>query len=840
MRQYYDIKSKHKDLIVFFRLGDFYEMFDADAKEVSSILGIALTARHGIPMCGVPYHAASAYLSKLIKAGRKVGICEQVGVNDSSKTKMFERKIVRILTPGTVLEDNMLESTSSNYLVSVALSKTTWAVACADVSTGEFWITQNEEGEHMAKLAALLASVNPSEIIIERQSLDLLNKKIDIPSTVSITVVNPPDTSFVPPQWPGMWEGRGLALTSALALTNYITLNDEGFKDIFVPFYKEISSYLSLDENAIRTLEITQCQSGGKKGSLWHLLDYTNTPMGSRTLKNWLLNPLLDIKEIKKRAQSVEGFYNNEDASRSLINILKEISDVERIMSRTATGSASPRDLGGLRRSLSPIQTLKVWLERYGSIAPAIAKEMAEVFSTLDEIYQRLVATLEETPPIKISDGGIIRTGFSAELDELRDLRTESGKYLEKICESEKVKTGITNLKVGFTSVFGYYLEVTKGQASKIPYNYKRTQTLTNAERFTTDELKVLEQKILNAEERMLRLESALFDDLRKYLAQNIKILRLYASSVAELDIYNSFAHAAKEHRFVKPEILEEGPIKATNVRHPVVENNLPAGTFVPNDISIGDETQISIITGPNMGGKSVYLKQSAILVILAQVGSFVPAEKASIGIVDKIMTRIGAQDALNRNESTFMVEMKETSNILASATKNSLILLDEVGRGTSTFDGVSIAWAITEFLYKPEGGAKVLFATHYFELTDLVEKYPKINNLHVEVHEYKDDAGASKIAFMYKIKEGPADKSYGIHVAELAGLPQSCIVRAKKVLKDLEEKKGERISKKEKDLAPDIFSSPLVEEIRLTDVNKLTPIEALQLISEWKKRINE
>lgn len=840
MRQYYDIKRQNPGLIIFFRLGDFYEMFDADAKEVSQILGIALTARHGIPMCGVPYHSAGNYLSKLIKTGKKVGICEQVGADTSGKKKIFMRKIVRVITPGTVIEDNMLESTASNYIAAITLKNKQWAIAAADVSTGEFWVTQKDGDSDLLTMASVMSAVQPAEIVLSKETLEELSQKIDIAPQTSVTIVSKP-LCDIPPAWPADWQGREAALESALMLINYITLNDAGFKDLFVPFYKEISDYLSLDENAIRTLELTEAQAGGRKGSLWHLMDFTATPMGSRTLKNWLLNPLLNIEDIKKRQACVEGFFKDDAAQAALTEILKEISDVERIMSRTATATASPRDLAGLRKSLSVLYRLQAWLGAFGHIVPSIHEDLGLIFNKLLEMYKLLDDTLHEEPPLRQADGGLIKDGFNEELDELRALQHQSRKFLDAMCLEERKNTGINTLKIGYSSVFGYYIEVTHANTTKIPYNYKRVQTLTNGERYSTPELKALEEKILTAEEKALRLEIAAFDELRAKLAANIKVLRLFASSISELDIYNSFASAAKKYNFVKPEITQDGPLRAVNARHPVVEASLSAGSYVPNDINIGADTQVAIITGPNMGGKSVYLKMTAILTILAQAGSFVPADSASVGITDKIMTRIGAQDALLRGESTFMVEMKETAHILAGATKKSLVLLDEVGRGTSTFDGISIAWAIVEFLYKPQGGgAKVFFATHYFELTDLSEKYPAVKNLHVEVHEYKDNAGASKIAFMYKIKDGPADRSYGVHVAELAGLPQSCLVRAKKVLKDLQEKKGEAISKKERNLAPDIFSSPLIEEIRITDINKLTPIEALQLIAEWKKRINE
>jgi len=840
MRQYYDVKNKNPGIIVLFRLGDFYEMFDADAREASRILGIALTARHGTPMCGVPYHSAANYINKLIKEGKKVGICEQVGAGDG-KTKLFERKMVRIITPGTVIEDNMLQSGISNYLACVLTQKKGWGAAVIDVSTGEFWVTENDDDGSLNALANMLATVNPAEIILDRMTFERINAAMLLPPSVAVTTVAREDGA-PPANWPAkaVWAGKTAALSCALTVIKYVNINEPGFKDILIPFYKEISNYMALDENAVRNLELVQGAGSGKKGSLLDLLDFTCTPMGTRLLKNWILNPLLDVEHIQKRQTNISNFYDNPSAGEDLTIILKDISDIERIMSRVSTGNASPRDMAGLCKSLSAYARVRDWFEKYAAVAPQLKENIMSGIVTVEDLAKKLQSALEENPPLKISDGGVIKPGFNKELDDLRDLQKNSNKTLAALCEREKVNTGISTLKVGYNSVFGYYIEVSKGQTSKVPFNYTRRQTLANAERFITEELKKIEDNILHAEERILRLETDLFNEMRILAAQQIEILRSYAKNIAKLDVYRALAVVAKTYNFVKPVVDNSAALAAVSVRHPVVENALPPGSFVPNDINLGAGVQIAVITGPNMGGKSVYLKQSALLVILAQMGSFVPAAKARVGIIDKIMTRIGAQDAISRGQSTFMVEMRETSHILASATPRSLILLDEVGRGTSTFDGISIAWAITEFLYKPDGGPKVLFATHYFELTDLENKYEGIKNFHARVEEYKDAAGQSKIAFLYKINEGAGDKSYGIHVAELAGLPQTTIVRAKKVLKDLEAKKGTSVSRKEELSGGDLFSSPIVQEIKLCDPQSLTPLEALQMIVEWKKRINE
>ncbi|WP_424245771.1 DNA mismatch repair protein MutS [Elusimicrobium posterum] len=842
MKQYYDLKAQHPDLIIFFRMGDFYEMFDSDAAKASKILGITLTARAGTPMCGVPHHSAAGYIQKLIKNGQKVGVCEQVGVTMQGKTKLFERKLVRIITPGTVLEENILDSNASNYLVCVFTQNKGWAAAAIDVSTGEFWATQQNDDASLNLLASALAALNPAELLTDGVSLDRINSCMILPQSLPVTHIRRNESTQVPASWPASsgWGAKRAALSCALTILDYVNVNEPAFQDMLIPFYKDITEFMQLDENAVRTLELLRSAAGHKKGSLLSLIDFTKTPMGSRKLKNWLLNPLLNLDKILLRQQFLEKFYNNAEPALELREILSNISDIERILSRIGTGNATPRDLAGLGRSLEMYEELKGWALKHSHVFGSAAQNIQEKYAAAGELGALLKRAVVEAPPLKISDGGIIKEGYNAELDGLRSLQKNGNKSLQELAEREKEKTGIPTLKVGYNSIFGYYIEVSKGQAGKVPFNYTRKQTLANAERFITEELKNLEENILNAEQKILKLEAEIFQELRAEVSKHIDLLRAFASNVARLDVYSALALCAKTYNFVKPVVDDSNILEAKSLRHPVVESLLPPGSYVPNDLNVGGETQIEIITGPNMGGKSVYLKQSAILVLLAQMGSFVPAASARVGIIDKIMTRIGAQDALSKGESTFMVEMKETSHILACATPKSLVLLDEVGRGTSTFDGISIAWAITEFLYKPRGGAKVLFATHYFELTDLENKYSGIKNYHVEVKEYKDADGQSKIAFLYQIKEGPADQSYGIHVAELAGLPASCVIRAKKVIKDLEAKKGAKVSKKEEDMVADLFSSPIVEEIKLVDPQAITPMQALQMIEQWKKRIEE
>lgn len=846
MKQYADIRRRHPGIILFFRLGDFYEMFDEQAREVSTLLSLTLTQRHGVPMCGIPFHAAATYIGRLLKAGKKIGICEQVSTAADAKSKLFERKVVRVITPGTVMEDNMLDANESNFLVCLLAEKNGWGMACVDISTGEFWAAQNTDDPHLTDLAAALAAVNPAEITGDRGTLQLLQHKVVLPPRLPLTEradFDSKDTS-VPPTWPKAeaWKTKPMALACAKQVLQYVAATEPGAESTLIPSYRQLTDYLQLDENAVNSLELVESQEGGRAGSLWALLDHTKTAFGSRKLKEWILHPSLSVEEIRRRQDCVQGLIQNQEALGTLAAILENISDVERIMTRTAAGNATPRDLGGLRQSLLNTDPLHRWLEKYGGqVARHLKENFAQIYPAAKETAQLMYESICEEPPLHIGDGNIIRAGYNAELDELRSLRAGSGKALEELCAREKEKTGITNMKAGYNSVYGYYLEVSKGQIGKVPYNYTRKQTLTNAERYITQELKELENKILNADSRILRMESALFDELRKTVAARLQPLKQFAQIAAELDVYLSLALAAMKHNYVRPVVSDGTGFSYKEGRHPIVESLLPPGSFVPNDLEMdGANTQMMLITGPNMGGKSVYLKQTALLVIMAQIGSFVPAKEAFVGLIDKIMTRIGAHDALQRGNSTFMVEMNETAHILASQTPRSLILLDEVGRGTSTFDGISIAWAIVEYLHKPRGGAKVLFATHYFELVDLENKYANVRNYHVEAKEYQDSLGQSKLAFLYRILPGAADQSYGVHVAEIAGLPAAVTVRARKVLKDLESKKGTtKISVKEKDPVQDLFSAPIVQEIQMTDTNKLTPMGALQLIAEWKKRIN-
>lgn len=840
MQQYQAVKAAHPGTILFFRLGDFYEMFGEDAKTAHSVLGLYLTARHGEPMCGIPYHSSRAYISRLLKAGHKIAICEQV---DQGQGKgLFKREVVRVITPGTVIEDELLDARTRNHLVCVEVDIVGWGLACVEVSTGDFWATQRIGERDLRPLSALLARLAPSEILLSEKTRETLSEKKLLPQNVPLTGCGFEAPALqVPDSWPGrsVWQNRQLALKTALAAARYVGENEPRLNGVLTPVYTELSNCMQLDEAAVRTLELVAAPDG-RGQTLWGVLDNTRTSMGSRLLREWLLQPLADLPAIESRQQAVAELYDNEAAREALSSVLSQVSDVERISSRACAQSASPRDAAGLRQSLAALAPLAGWLDSTGQAVQDINTRFSPSRPTLEHLSALLDKALQDNPPPRIADGGVIKPGYSSELDELRAFKSGSGEKLLELEAREKAATQINSLKVGYNSIFGYYIEVTKSNLSKVPEGYIRKQTLVNAERFITQELKELESKILGAEEKTRRLESHLFAELMKEAASHAQELKAYSRCVAELDALLSLSEAAVKNGYVRPEVDNSGDFVVDSGRHPVAELTLPSGTFVPNSLDMRQGREhIAVITGPNMSGKSVYLKQNALIAIMAQIGSFVPAKAAKIGIVDRIMTRIGSQDAMSRGESTFMVEMRETANILACATSRSLLLLDEVGRGTSTFDGISIAWAVLEHLHADGNGPKTLFATHYFELTELAERYKSISNYNIEVKEWVNSQGKTELLFLHKIAPGPADKSYGIHVAELAGLPQSCILRARKILSALEKKMDPAAEKRDTEpLLPLFGDGALMDEIRSCDPEKLTPIEALGLVSDWKKRV--
>lgn len=839
MQQYNALKKKHKDSILFFRLGDFYEMFDEDAKIASSILSLTLTSRQGVPMCGVPFHSATNYISRLINNGYTVAICEQVGEEDK-KTKLFKREVVRVITPGTIIEDDLLKQKSANYLVSISCDIVGWGLSYCDVSTGEFYATQKLNDKDFYHLSAMIARISPSETIIDSSSLRYINKQGYHPPVQNFSEQFLDET--LKPAWSqsSVWQNNKLALKAALLNLSYIKKIQPQAELNFQPIYYEDENTLKLDETAIKTLELVSSSYEGGT-SLWEILDNAKTAMGSRMLKRWILNPLTDVHSIEKRQNFVNFLFENSQAKDELGLILSEIPDIERLSGRIFNLNITPRDAISLEKAISFMPKLKILLSRddFFTYASEIALNLVKL-EGLISLRQLLKKAINDEPPVKISDGGVIKEGYNEELDKLRNLKKDSQKIIVRMELLEKEKTGIPTLRIGYNANFGYFIEVTKPHLSKVPHYYQRKQTLTNVERFTTAELKNLENEILGAEDKIIKLENQIYNEIKQEIAKYSAQIREYAIAIANLDAFYSLAEAAVKNNYVKPQIVNENIIQIEDGRHPVVEKYLLSGNFVPNDLKIGNnDPQVIILTGPNMSGKSVYLRQNALIVLMAQIGSFVPAKLVRMGIVDRIMTRIGAQDRLSKGESTFMVEMKETSEILKMATEKTLVLLDEVGRGTSTFDGISIAWAVIEHLYKDGNGPKVLFATHYFEITELASKYEGIKNFNISVKEWTNSKGKTEVVFLHKIVPGPADKSYGIHVAELAGLPQSCIKRAKEILYDLENRNIKVSSSKEEQQLFPIFSAhPVLNEIQSLDIENITPIQALTILSELKKKV--
>jgi DNA mismatch repair protein MutS len=860
-RQYQELKAKHPGSLLFFRLGDFYELFGDDAKDASALLGLVLTQRQGVPMCGVPFHSSQNYIARLLKAGRKIAVAEQLSEAVKGAKKLVERDVVRVVTPGTVVEDDLLDPTATNFLVAVEHDLVGWGAACIDVSTGESWSTQALNDRESRKLFDLLARVRPAEVICAEGAADTLKLRAVLPAKTCLTLREVFKAAVPPPAWADKpaWKNRHLALKAALAVRRYVDEAKFRLRELPEPSYKEAGSVMQLDETAIRTLELVEAASGEKRHTLWGLLDGTRTPMGSRKLKSWLLHPSTDLREIEQRQNCVEDLVDKPDARQSLGRLLQEIADLPRVTSRLSTRQAGPRDLGALRRSLARLPELERWIES-ASLASGLANlasDVAETAAALETLGGYLSRALVDEPPAKLSDGGLIRPGFHQELDELRRLKTDSDQVLGELEARERKATGIASLKAGYNSVFGYFLEVTKAHSEKVPARFTRKQTLTNAERYITPELKELEAKILSAEDKMLRLEAKLFDQVREQaLAEQLPLLRL-AELLAELDAFQALASSAAMHDFVKPKVDLSHDLEIVEGRHPVLAALMPAGTFVPNSLLLNArDPQIAVLTGPNMSGKSTYLRQNALIALLAQVGSFVPARSARVGIVDKILTRIGAQDALAQGDSTFMVEMKETSHILRSATARSLVVLDEVGRGTSTFDGISIAWAVLEHLhgaYAADGaavdggkprGPRTLFATHYFELTALSKTLPGVVNANVEVKEWRNEDGRTEVVFLHKIGDGPADRSYGIHVAALAGLPASLIARATAILSGLENQDAAPAKAATKGRAapepelPLFEENPVLKTLKMLNPETMTPIEALQALNSLKKLI--
>lgn len=862
MAQYFKIKQAHPDTILLFRVGDFFETFEEDAKTASKVLGITLTKRSNgaaedTPLAGFPHHAIDSYLPKLVRAGYRVAVCEQME-NPKFAKGIVKREVVEVITPGVTLSDKLLDHKKNNYLLSIAIQEQICGLSFADVSTGEFYVFEvplNHLGEQ-------IESINPSELLIPKRDKEFLTKLIEkINPNIRITKLEDWIFNFdfanellknhfktITLKGFGI-ENLTAGIISAGAALNY--LNETQKVNLThlnrISLYNP-SEYMILDYSTKRNLEITfTMQDGGREGSLISILDKTQTAMGGRLLKKWIAAPLRDLDPINKRLDSIEELLKNKKVRKSLSENLKEIGDLERLISRICTARANPREVAAMKSSLKKIPAIKEFLSE---LKVATLKNISQQLNPLNEVVEKVSAAIIDSPPAAINEGGIIRSGFSPELDELRDISLHGKEWIATLQQKERERTGIPSLKVNFNNVFGYYIDISNAHKSKVPENYIRKQTLVNSERYITPELKEYEDKILNAQEKINELELQLFNEIRSIVANEAEAIQQNARLIAMLDCFNSLAQCAEEYSYVKPEVNNSNTINIVQGRHPVVERILePGNKFTPNDCLLDNENQqIILLTGPNMAGKSVYLRQVGLIVLLAQIGSFVPAKSASIGIVDRIFTRVGASDNITAGESTFLVEMQEAANILNNATYKSLILLDEIGRGTSTFDGISIAWAMTEYLHEnPDIAAKTLFATHYHELNEMAELFPKIKNYKVEVREYDD-----KVVFLHKVNPGRADHSYGIQVAQMAGLPMFVTNRAKEVLDNLESKeltpyeiKKERLKKlkNENDNQISLFEfkdDELRTELNNLEVDNLTPIQALNKLNELKKKMKK
>lgn len=860
MRQYQAVKEQYSDCLLFFRLGDFYEMFGEDALTASRELNIVLTARDGgqgqkVAMCGVPHHAADNYIARLIGKGYKVAICEQL--EDPKLAKgIVRRDVIRIVTPGTVLEENMLQVGSHNYLAACwpetrRGAESGFGLAYVDISSGEFRATELKGPECRKELGDELVRINPAELVLpEALAGDELFR-----FRSSAVVSRCPEEGLVRNSFEDLLrihfrvaslEGLGLqdrspaarAVAMILLFLQQTQKRSLNYLDRLTVY--DCGEYMFLDAATRRNLELTATIRGNKRqGSLLSVVDHTQTAMGSRLLREWLESPLLDCGAVNRRLDAVSELINQPLLLDDFRLQLPKLYDLPRLVGRVCYGSAGPRELAALRSTLSLLPELFRLLSQLNS---PLAGVLLDSFDLLEDIDALLRDALADEPPLSARDHGAIRSGFNSEVDELRRLSGSAKELLLQMEAEEREKTGIRNLKVGFNKVFGYYIEISKSRAAEAPDRYLRKQTLANGERYITEELKELENRILSAGERLSSLEYQLFMELRQQVAEAATRILATADVLAHLDVLQGLAHVAIHNCYCRPQVDGGGRIIIKEGRHPVVESILGAENYIPNDTYLDKSSQrMMLITGPNMAGKSTYMRQVALVVLLAQIGSFVPAAAAQIGTVDRIFTRVGAADDLTAGQSTFMVEMNETSNILRHAGPKSLIVLDEIGRGTSTFDGLSIAWAVAEYIVNDACGAKTLFATHYHELTALADTYPLIRNFSIAVREKGKD-----IIFLRKIVEGAEDKSYGIQVAQLAGLPKAVLARAREILAQLEKEKhpaGDiQISEQltfDTLIADDPPPEPaLLRELRELDTDAITPLDALLTIIKWKKEL--
>jgi DNA mismatch repair protein MutS len=862
MDQYHRIKKNYQDTLLFFRLGDFYEMFYQDAKIASSVLEIALTSRQKVPMCGVPYHAAESYLAKLLRRGLKVAICEQVE-NAKSARGVVKRDVVKVLTPGTAVELELEEAKENTFISSLSIQDDDWGLALIDLVSGEIQVRQ---GKNLALLADELFKVWPKEIIYPGDQKENI-EKILARNEMNAVVRSPQEEwifdftqaknlltdHFGVQSLDGFGlSGKNLAVSASGALLFYLkNLRKGSLSLVHGISCIESNQYLILDSPTVKNLElIKNLRDGRLQGSLLHIIDFTVTSMGGRLLRSWLLHPLSDCSKIKQRLEAVDEFFQHTIERQELRAVFEDIFDLERLTGKISLAVANAKDLIALKKSLLPLPQIQTLIKPFAS---GLMKDIRKDWDNAQDIVGWIEETLLEEPAFLLTEGGLIKKGYNRELDELREISHSGKTFITKLERKERERTRIPSLKIRYNKVFGYYIDVTKPNLHLVPSDYIRKQTLVNSERFITPELKEYEEKVLNAEQRIGELEYNCFLEIREKISRETERLQKVASYLATLDVLTSLAELASQRNYHCPMVNLGDKIRIVEGRHPVIEvtNEEP---FIPNDTYMNRDTdQILIVTGPNMGGKSTYLRQVALICILSQMGSFVPAQEAEIGLINRIFTRIGAMDFLSVGQSTFMVEMLETANILNNATGKSLILLDEIGRGTSTFDGLSIAWAVAEYLHeREEVRAKTLFATHYHELTELALTLERIKNYHVSVEEWKED-----IIFLRKIVSGPSDQSYGIHVARLAGIPRIVIDRAKEILFNLEKKELDdaglpRIAystdKKHDKSQLLLFQEDrerekleeMREEIQNLAIDSLSPLEALNIISRLKKKMED
>lgn len=863
MQKYLETKEQYNDCILFYRLGDFYEMFFDDAILVSRELEITLTGKdcgleERAPMAGIPHHAAENYIARLVSKGYKVAICEQL--EDPKTTKgIVKRGVIKVVTPGTVVESNMLEERKNNYIMSICKAGLYFGIAVSDISTGEFYSTEIKETNNFSLLMDEISRYSPAEIVANKMMNESEAEILKIKTRFPEVYITSCDESYFSEdisktvQNFRLVDSKGndiekaddklLSIASINALKEYITSTQmTDLSHINKVIIYSVSKYMSLDINARRNLEITEkLRDRSKKGTLLWVLDKTSTSMGGRLLRRWLNDPLIDENEINKRLGAVEELKNDIMLRGEVIENLKKVYDIERLTGKMAYGNGTPRDMITLKNSLSRLPDIRQVLQNVNS---EYLKEIYQNIDELKDIYELIEKSIVDDPPMTTKDGGYIKLGYDENIDTLKHATTDGKSWLMKLEADEKEKTGIKSLKIGFNKVFGYYIEVTNLYKDMVPDTYIRKQTLTNGERYITEELKNMENQILGAEEKVIKLELEAFRQIREEIAGNVKRMQKTAEAISSLDVLTSFAQVAEEMNYCKPTINKDGILNIKEGRHPVIEKMLSSGEFVSNDTYLDtDQNRLAIITGPNMAGKSTYMRQVALITLMAQVGSFVPATEATIGVVDKIFTRVGASDDLSMGQSTFMVEMMEVASILKEATKNSLVILDEIGRGTSTYDGLSIAWAVAEYIAdKEKCGAKTLFATHYHEMTTLEKEGNGIKNYSIAVKEKGED-----IIFLRKIVEGGTDESYGVHVAKLAGVPKDVTKRANEILKSLErksvlkDKKPEKEDKKKVEGQFDMFNYKLAEvahELDMVNLNELTPIDALNTLVRIKEKM--